>query len=738
MHQPRHKYTYLAFLVIPLLFVPVFVQAFSFQEVIWKMIISFFGFFVFLFGSLLDYVLAEFVINFSKSFLDDGVGYQVEIAWTSVRDIFNMTFIFGLVYIGFKMILNSDDSNTRKLLVNLILAALLVNFSLFFTKIIVEVSNTVASEIAMSGFAISTETGLPSVSASFMNMTGLATVYNIQGAATSAGWGYIFGTAILLIVSMFVFAAGAFMLLIRYAALMLYMIFSPIMFLGWVFPQLQQYTDKYWKGFLGSAFFAPVYILLVYLAITVATSFYTASATLGEAQLGEAFIPGAGAAQSFSATIPPFVLSIVLMLAAVVVSSKMSADGASGAMKLGNKAVDWGQRKVKNGVNRTGRAAGKAAAYYPAKGARGISAFAGNKMEAQINKMQRKGGLAGRVAKSKLMDVGMRSTATSLRDAKMGLGASSKEAGLNEAKRQRAMTQREDEFNKLEVLKTGKQAKDDNNYDRSTHIRDPRNNTVVPLGSLVGADLTAAQNAQDDRDKDIQKAATIQSKLTMKQLEELAENDQDLVLDAIGGLNDSTFEKLIESPSFDSTQVASMVAERQNTIKNVIEKSGVVLSENIQNMSIKQIETMGAEFLEDNAALFSKNQKEGLSKSTVFSEPQKQSAFAKIKPDQVAKSRNAATQKEVFNHNTKGDPGNYTKARKPSDIANLPFDAFMDASGSPDAYAISQINGAVLEEIINQKTMSPSERRLLRTAIVRSGTRDAKLHLAGTGKKDWY
>ena len=74
-------------------------------------------------GYLLNVGIEQFVVGFGDKFLTSGVGIAVDTLWVSVRDMFNLTFIFGLVYLGFKMILNSDDSNTRRWLIHLLLSS---------------------------------------------------------------------------------------------------------------------------------------------------------------------------------------------------------------------------------------------------------------------------------------------------------------------------------------------------------------------------------------------------------------------------------------------------------------------------------------------------------------------------------------------------------------------------------------------------------------------------------------
>lgn len=67
-------------------------------------------------------------------------------SWTLARDIANMSFIFMLVYIAFIIIFEADTTNTVKMLATVIIVALLVNFSFFFTRLVIDSGNIVASQ----------------------------------------------------------------------------------------------------------------------------------------------------------------------------------------------------------------------------------------------------------------------------------------------------------------------------------------------------------------------------------------------------------------------------------------------------------------------------------------------------------------------------------------------------------------------------------------------------------------
>src|SRR3989338_8733438 len=64
--------------------------------------------------------------------------------WTTVRDIANMAFIFILIYIALTVMLAAETSGTIKTLAVVVVIALLVNFSFFFTRVVIDAGNIVA------------------------------------------------------------------------------------------------------------------------------------------------------------------------------------------------------------------------------------------------------------------------------------------------------------------------------------------------------------------------------------------------------------------------------------------------------------------------------------------------------------------------------------------------------------------------------------------------------------------
>lgn len=317
------------------------------EKILWTFVVGVFGTLVWLAGQLLNVAVETYTVGFANQFINMGLGFAVNNLWETVRDIFNLTFIFGLVYIGFKMILNTGDTNARRMLVHIILAALLVNFSLFFTKFVIDFSNIAAAQVAQGFYVQGQAVGQQyQVSDQFAHVLGISNIFKddldsaqnlAQGKAS--GFTYIFFTMIMFIILAFVFLAGAILLMIRFVVLNLYMILSPIMFLGWVFPALASYSERYWSSFLSRAFFAPAYLLMLYFAFIVMQQYaglINSEGSFRELFTGEA---EAGLAGTFATTVPFFAMICIFLIAAVVVAQKMGGDLANFVISTSKKTT---------------------------------------------------------------------------------------------------------------------------------------------------------------------------------------------------------------------------------------------------------------------------------------------------------------------------------------------------------------------------------------------------------------
>lgn len=394
-------------------------------SILFSFVVSVFGTLAGWAGILLDWAINELVIGFGNLYVTSGLGFTVDAMWVIVRDIFNLTFIFGLVFIGLKMIFGTDNSG-QKMLVSLIMAALLVNFSLFITKFVVDFSNIAAVQLVNT---FPKKDGVPSISGSFVNAIGLTSLYNVEtngsvaphanffsNGSTGGGFIYIFSTMIILLVAAFVFAAGAFLLFIRFALLIFYLILSPLMFLGWIFPGGGSITSQFWSGFLGRAFFAPVYLLLLYLSYQIIIGFKSYPIFQG-ANFGN--LAGAKSSADVFAVLPPFILTAIFLIASVVIAQKMGISGAGGVISMGKSMAGKAKQYTKNAAWGTTKFV---ASETGGRVARRATYALGNRLSRQVDRFQNSNNRIVRgIARTTGVDSVVRDSAVKLQNARFGL-----------------------------------------------------------------------------------------------------------------------------------------------------------------------------------------------------------------------------------------------------------------------------------------------------------------------------
>lgn len=196
----------------------------------------------------------------------------ITVVWSLVRNFLNISFIFVLLWISIKTIIGLSSGKTKKILADVIIAALLINFSLFITRIVVDAGNLVAVNLYNKITTFSPGAGLGSI---LMDNIGLSGFQNIKDAASASGvFSVSFGVISYIQLVLLVMASGSFfyifsLLLARIVAIIFLMATSPIGFVGSILPQLSEYSDRWKKELYGQTMLAPVLLLFIYLIIMI-------------------------------------------------------------------------------------------------------------------------------------------------------------------------------------------------------------------------------------------------------------------------------------------------------------------------------------------------------------------------------------------------------------------------------------------------------------------------------------
>lgn len=326
--------------------------------------------------------------------------------WTAIRDFANMFFIFGLLYIAIQTILGLAGGNTKRALAHIIIAAILVNFSLFATKVVIDAGNILAVSIWSK---IQTGTGpaqIDSASKVILGGLDLQTIFDRpENKATLKAMGngeemlVHAGGAIFMFIAGYIFLAAALMMVTRTIMLLLLMVFSPFAFMSFGLPKMEQYGHQWLDKLIKQTFVAPIFIFMLYLNSIIINSgdLFSMSGSKGQSFVN-AFI-GSGEYQ----IIFNFILMIGFLIASLSIANSYAGDVGSHARGWAKSATKWAGGLATAGAVGTG-----ALAMRQTLGKVGMM----GKDNKELHEAAAKGGLGGAIARGKIAMYGGMARAT--------------------------------------------------------------------------------------------------------------------------------------------------------------------------------------------------------------------------------------------------------------------------------------------------------------------------------------
>ncbi|MFC1731425.1 type IV secretion system protein [candidate division KSB1 bacterium] len=305
------------------------------------------SFFVFVAGTLLNVSVLETVIKLGEHF---NAVQGIDSAWGVLRDLANIFFIFGLLTIAISTIVGLSGYGYKQLLAKLIIVALIINFSLFFTKFVIDTSNIFALQF-YQGASVTDRSGATGIANTFMQHLGVTSLWetdevlktlNELNYSETGGFGLMFlysiFTSIFLMITAFVFMFAAIMLIVRAVGFILLAILSPLAFAALILPRTKGLANQWWEKLWQYAIFAPVLLMLFWVIATIIPSI-TATFVTGNAELLGALSSNPQARSASIGMILNFIILISLMLASIIISNKLSMDFGKQATKLAGKAT---------------------------------------------------------------------------------------------------------------------------------------------------------------------------------------------------------------------------------------------------------------------------------------------------------------------------------------------------------------------------------------------------------------
>ncbi len=201
----------------------------------------------------------------------------VEAAWGTVRDVANIFFLLGLLYVAIQIVLDIGVSEKKKMIGNIIVMALLVNFSLFATQVVIDASNIVArvfynqiESVDSKGKELPEGKYLPkSVTVSLVSTFDPNKIISDQSSVYMDVLAYLIMVGIVGYMC-YLFLVMTFLFVGRIVSLWVAMIFGPIAFMSRALG-ITALEDLSWKNWLhnlvNSAMMAPLFIFFLYIIL---------------------------------------------------------------------------------------------------------------------------------------------------------------------------------------------------------------------------------------------------------------------------------------------------------------------------------------------------------------------------------------------------------------------------------------------------------------------------------------
>ncbi len=343
------------------------------------------GYAIFWIANAIFYIAAQ-ILNASFTALVNNMGSYTNLwaavkeGWEAIRDVGNTLFIFVLLYAAFNTVLGLK--NGLDLVPRIIIVALLVNFSFLFSASIIDASNELAStiyeelagssaeKISESGFAgkLVTLAGSDSsgnlklflaasdIETSVVGKSGVASASAVADGSFNGFPFFIkalFKSAFLLVLSGF-FLAISFTLIARFVTLIVLCVVSALAFLSYLLPKFQKQSTDWWAALIGQSFYAPAIFLMLLITTGLAEKLGTDNMNLTgtgtNATENIEKILSFGLDQFFK-----FCILIGMLYASMVVAKKISEQGSSAAISIGQRAQKAAASAAFGGAGWVGR-----------------------------------------------------------------------------------------------------------------------------------------------------------------------------------------------------------------------------------------------------------------------------------------------------------------------------------------------------------------------------------------------
>jgi|GEM_PF-872912 len=289
-----------------------------------------------LLGLLFSAVASLFQWMLNPSNISGGGGLlnqpAVKDVWIMVRDTLNMTFIMVLLFAAFCTVFQVEKWNLKKVWLTILINALLVNFSYPIARFFIDVSNVAMYYFLNNMFSGPGQGNGQAIMASFGEASKISslltpenyTQYDIAFILAAIIFTFILGITLFVLAVLFV---------IRLIALVMLVMFSPIGFVGNIFPEASKFAGDWWSNLFKYSFFGPIMVFMMMVSLRIMQAMPNTWNAAAQANVAS---PSDTNWVSHAAY---YSVPIIILWISMGIAQKMGVEGASAVVGAGKK---WG------------------------------------------------------------------------------------------------------------------------------------------------------------------------------------------------------------------------------------------------------------------------------------------------------------------------------------------------------------------------------------------------------------
>jgi len=292
--------------------------------------------------------LANYMIGISGNILDLDTNPLLQTGFEVTLGLANLGFVLAIIVIAFATMLRIESYAMKQTLWKLVVAALLVNFSLPIAGLIIDFTNVLAYFFVNAGGGTGVFENFGTFTDNIVAAFSPQKLWDVKDSIGDSGTELIFNLIITPIfitifsaitaITMLIFG---FMLLMRYIYLEILLILMPLVWLMWIFPNLSHMWSKWWNQFLKWNFFLPAATFFIYLVLIVVQIQGNTILTQSPDSRLVSFV---GDSLLIENAIPLFLQMIILsglMLGGLMAANSIGIAGASTGMKWAQGLKKW-------------------------------------------------------------------------------------------------------------------------------------------------------------------------------------------------------------------------------------------------------------------------------------------------------------------------------------------------------------------------------------------------------------